>query len=68
VRPAYGALEATVGVRAGHYDLSFYGHNLTNSNGILEILEGTPYSYGNTFTTQVSTAPRTVGVDLKVHF
>ena len=40
VRPAYSALEAAVGVRTGHYDLSLYGHNLTNSNGILEILEG----------------------------
>jgi iron complex outermembrane receptor protein len=68
VRPAYGALEAAVGVRAGHYDLSLYGHNLTNSNGILEILEGTSYSFGNTFTTQISTPPRTVGIDLKMHF
>jgi outer membrane receptor protein involved in Fe transport len=68
VRPAYGALEAAVGVRTGHYDLSLYGHNLTNSNGILEILEGTPDSFGNTFTTQISTPPRTVGIDLKMHF
>ena len=68
VRPAYGSLESTVGVRAGHYDLSLYGHNLTNSNGILEILEGATYSYGNTFTTHISTPPRTVGLDLKMHF
>jgi outer membrane receptor protein involved in Fe transport len=68
VRPAYGALDAAVGVRTGHYDLSLYGHNLTNSNGILELLEGTSYSYGNTFTTQISTPPRTVGIDLKMHF
>jgi outer membrane receptor protein involved in Fe transport len=68
VRPAYGALEAAVGVRTGHYDLSLYGHNLTNSRGILEILEGTPYSFGNTFTTQISTPPRTLGIDLKMHF
>jgi iron complex outermembrane receptor protein len=68
VRPAYGALDAAVGVRAGHYDLSLYGHNLTNSNGILEILEGASYSYGNTFTTQISTPPRTIGIDLKMHF
>ncbi len=68
VRPAYDSLEAAVGVRAGHYDLSLYGHNLTNSNGILEILEGATYSYGNTFTTQITTPPRTVGVDLKMHF
>ena len=68
VRPAYSALDAAVGVRAGHYDLSLYGHNLTNSNGILEILEGASYSFGNTFTTQISTPPRTVGIDLKMHF
>ena len=68
VRPAYSALDAAVGVRAGHYDGSLYGHNLTNSNGILEVLEGTPYSFGNTFTTQISTPPRTVGIDLKMHF
>jgi outer membrane receptor protein involved in Fe transport len=68
VRPAYGALDAAVGVRAGQYDLSLYGHNLTNSNGILEILEGASYSFGNTFTTQISTPPRTIGVDLKMHF
>jgi iron complex outermembrane recepter protein len=68
VRPAYGSLEATVGVRAGHYDLSLYGHNLTNSNGILEIMEGATYSFGNTFATQISTPPRTIGVDLKIHF
>jgi outer membrane receptor protein involved in Fe transport len=68
VRPAYSALDAAVGVRAGHYDVSLYGHNLTNSNGVLEILEGATYSYGNTFATQISTPPRTVGVDLKMHF
>jgi iron complex outermembrane receptor protein len=68
VRPAYGALEAAVGVRTGHYDLSLYGHNLTNSNGILEILEGATSSFGNTFATQISTPPRTIGIDLKMHF
>jgi iron complex outermembrane recepter protein len=68
VRPAYSALDAAVGVRAGHYDLSLYGHNLTNSNGILEIMEGASYSFGNTFTTQISTPPRTIGIDLKMHF
>jgi outer membrane receptor protein involved in Fe transport len=68
VRPAYSALDAAVGVRAGHYDLSLYGHNLTNSNGILAILEGTVSSFGNTFATQISTPPRTIGIDLKMHF
>jgi outer membrane receptor protein involved in Fe transport len=68
VRPAYGSLEAVVGMRTEHYDLSLYGHNLTNSRGILEILEGGTYSFGNTFSTQIATPPRTVGVDLKMHF
>jgi iron complex outermembrane recepter protein len=68
VRPAYSALDAAVGMRAGHYDVSLYGHNLTSSNGVLEILEGATYSYGNTFATQISTPPRTLGVDLKMHF
>ena len=68
VRPAYGALEATLGVRTEHYDVSLYGHNLTNSNGVLEILEGSTYSFGNTFATRISTPPRTVGIDLKMKF
>jgi iron complex outermembrane recepter protein len=68
VRPAYSALNATLGVRTERYDLSLYGHNLTNSNGILEILEGASYNYGNVFRTQISTPPRTVGIDLKMHF
>jgi iron complex outermembrane receptor protein len=29
---------------------------------------GSDYSFGNTFTTQISTPPRTVGIDLKMHF
>src|SRR5580658_7842504 len=67
-RPAYSALEAAVGVRTGRFDLALYGHNLTNSNGILEIQEGALYGYGNVFQTEVSTPPRTIGVDLKMHF
>jgi iron complex outermembrane receptor protein len=67
-RPAYSALEAAVGVRTGRYDLSLYGHNLTNSNGILEIQEGALYSFGNVFKTEISTPPRTIGIDLKMHF
>ena len=57
-----------MGVRTGHFDLSLYGHNLTNSNGILEIQEGALYSFGNVFQTEISTPPRTIGVDLKMHF
>jgi iron complex outermembrane receptor protein len=68
IRPAYNSLEATVGVRTEHYDVSIYGHNLTNTNGILQISEGTDASFGNVFRTQISTPPRTVGIDLKIHF
>lgn len=68
VRPAYSALEAALGVRRGHYDVSLYGHNLTNSNGILSIQEGTSYSYGSVFKSEISTPPRTIGIDLKMHF
>ncbi len=68
IRPAYGSLEAAVGVRSGHYDLSLYGHNLTNANGILEIQEGASSSFGNTFDSRISTPPRTLGIDLKMHF
>lgn len=67
-RPAYSALDASLGLRTGHYDVSVYGHNLTNSNGILALLEGSSYNYGNVFRTQISTPPRTVGIDLKMHF
>ena len=68
VRPAYSSLEAAVGLRTGHYDLSVYGHNLTNTNGILQISEGTDSSFGSVFKTQISTPPRTIGIDLKMHF
>jgi outer membrane receptor protein involved in Fe transport len=67
-RPAYSSLDAAVGVRTTHYDLSLYGHNLTNSNGILDIKEGAGFSFGNVFTTNISTPPRIVGIDLKMHF
>jgi outer membrane receptor protein involved in Fe transport len=67
-RPAYSALEAAVGVRTGRFDASLYGHNLTNSNGILEIQQGALYGVDNVFQTQISTPPRTIGVDLKMHF
>jgi iron complex outermembrane receptor protein len=67
-RPAYSSLEGALGMRTGHLDLSLYGHNLTNSNGILEIQEGALYGYGNLFNTQISTPPRTIGVDLKMNF
>jgi iron complex outermembrane receptor protein len=67
-RPAYSSLDADLGVRNEHYDVSLYAHNLTNSNGILEILEGASYNYGGVFRTQISTPPRTLGIDVKLHF
>jgi len=67
-RPAYSELDAAIGFRREHWDVSLYGHNLTNSNGILSIQEGTPYSYGNLFRTQISAPPRTIGVDVGLRF
>jgi iron complex outermembrane recepter protein len=67
-RPEYGALDAHIGVRGSRYDVSLYGHNLTNSTGVLEILEGASYSYDGVFRTQILTPPRTVGIDFKVHY
>jgi iron complex outermembrane receptor protein len=67
-RPAYSSLDASVGARTEHYDISLYGRNLTNTNGILSIQEGTAASFGNVFRTQISTPPRTIGIDIKLHF
>ncbi|MEP6884617.1 MAG: TonB-dependent receptor [Gammaproteobacteria bacterium] len=67
-RPAFSNLDASVGARTERYDISLYGHNLTNSNGILSIQEGAASSYGTLFKTQISTPPRVIGIDLKVHF
>ena len=55
-------------MRTGHIDLSLYGHNITQTNGSLEIQEGALYGYSNLFNTQISTPPRTIGVDLKMNF
>ena len=68
VRPAYSALEAAVGFRSGRYDVSLYGHNLTNSTGILSIQESSTYSYGQVFRSEIATPPRSFGIDLKMHF
>jgi outer membrane receptor protein involved in Fe transport len=67
-RPAYSSLDAAIGVRTQHYDVSLYGHNLTNSNGILSIAEDAVSSYGNVFRSQISTPPRVIGIDLKLHY
>ena len=68
MQPAYSALDASVGVRRDHYDVSLCGHNLINANDILSIQKGIIYAFGNVFKTQMSTPPRTVGIDLKVGF
>jgi iron complex outermembrane recepter protein len=67
-RPAYSAVDAALGVRREHYEVSIYGHNLTNSVGVLFIQQSTVYSYGNVFDTQIATPPRTVGVNIALHF
>ncbi|MEP6547138.1 MAG: TonB-dependent receptor [Gammaproteobacteria bacterium] len=67
-RPAYSSVDASVGARTEHYDISLYGHNLTNSNGILSIQEGAASGFGTVLKTQISTTPRVVGIDFKVHF
>jgi len=68
VRPAYNTLEAALGLRRGAYDVSLYGHNLTNSAGIVSIQQSNVYSYGSVFKSEITTPPRTIGVDLKMHF
>ena len=68
IRPEYSTLDGHLGVRNGHYDVSLYAHNLTNSTGVLEILEGASYSYGNVFRTEIVAPPRTIGIDFKVHY
>jgi len=67
-RPEYGSLDGHLGFRNTRYDLSLYGHNLTNTRGVLELLEGASYSYENVFRTEIITPPRTVGIDFKVHY
>jgi outer membrane receptor protein involved in Fe transport len=68
VRPSYSELDAAIGFRREHWEVSVYGHNLTNSDGILSIQEGTPFSYGNLFKTQISIPPRAIGVNVNLHF
>ena len=68
VRPAYNTLQAALGLRTDHYDISLYGHNLTNTRGILSIQESSVYSFGSVFRSEIATPPRTVGIDLKLHF
>ncbi|MBS0578095.1 MAG: TonB-dependent receptor [Proteobacteria bacterium] len=67
-RPAYSELDAAIGFRREHWEASLYGHNLTNADGVISIQQGTDYSYGNLFKTQISIPPRTIGVDVSLHF
>jgi outer membrane receptor protein involved in Fe transport len=68
VRPAYNELDAALGLRREHYEFTLYGHNLTNSNGIVSIQQGSVYSYGNVFKTQISIPPRTIGLNVSLRF
>lgn len=67
-RPAYDTVGASLGVRLDRYEISVYGRNLTNSNGILSIQDGATTSFGDVFKTRISTPPRLIGIDLRVQF
>jgi len=67
-RPAYNTLGASLGMRFDRYEVSLYGRNLTNSNGILAIQDSVTDSFDDVFRTYISTPPRLVGLDLRVEF
>jgi iron complex outermembrane receptor protein len=67
-RPSYGAVGATAAYRIGKYELSLYGRNLTNEDGILDISGGATTSIDVIFVTQISTPPRTFGLNLAIDF
>ena len=67
-RPSYNTLGASVGMRTDRYEVSLYGRNLTNEDGILDIRTGAVSSFEDVFRTQISTPPRTIGLTLKVQF
>jgi outer membrane receptor protein involved in Fe transport len=67
-RPSYDTLGASVGVRTDRYEISLYGRNLTNENGILDIRTGAVSSFEDVFRTQISTPPRTVGLNVRLNF
>lgn len=67
-RPSYDTLSASVGMRTERYEVSLYGRNLTNEDGILDIRTGAVSSFEDVFRTQISTPPRTIGLNLKVEF
>jgi outer membrane receptor protein involved in Fe transport len=67
-RPSYNTLDASVGLRTDRYEISLYGRNLTNENGVLAIRTGAVSSFEDVFKTRISTPPRTIGVNLKLNF
>jgi outer membrane receptor protein involved in Fe transport len=67
-RPSYDTLDASVGLRTDRYEISLYGRNLTNENGVLDIRTGAVSSFEDVFKTRISTPPRTIGVNLKLNF
>ena len=67
-RPSYSAIGASAAYRFGRYEVSLYGRNLTNEDGIVDISEGTTSGIEGIFWTQISTPPRTIGLNLAVDF
>ncbi|MFO1465903.1 MAG: TonB-dependent receptor [Steroidobacteraceae bacterium] len=67
-RPSYNMVGASIGLRSAHYEVSLYGRNLTNENAILSIQVGAGSSFGDVFRSQISTLPRSIGLDLKMNF
>jgi outer membrane receptor protein involved in Fe transport len=67
-RPSYDSLGASVGLRTDRYEVSLYGRNLTNEDGIVDLRTGATVSFEDVFKTQISTPPRTVGLNVKMNF
>lgn len=67
-RPSYGSLGASAAYRMGRYEVSLYGRNLTNEEGIVDISEGATSSIEGVFRTEIATPPRTIGLNLAVNF
>jgi outer membrane receptor protein involved in Fe transport len=67
-RPSYDMIGATAAYRIGRYELSLYGRNLTNEDGVVDIIDGATNSIDGVFRTQISTPPRTIGLNLAVDF
>jgi iron complex outermembrane recepter protein len=67
-RPSFSAIGASATYRFGRYEVSLYGRNLTNEDGIVDISEGATTSIEGIFWTQISTPPRTIGLNLAVDF